>query len=66
MLIEVLLSGKEQRTPELPAAQLLPVFIDPTEAFSKESGDLLGSQYIVGFVIVNTGCFKAHVINSII
>jgi hypothetical protein len=45
MLIEILLVREEQRTSELPAAQYLPIFINPTYAFMKKLGDLLGAHY---------------------
>jgi hypothetical protein len=41
MLMEFLLSWKKQRTPELPAAQYLPVLINPAHAFPEIMGDLL-------------------------
>jgi hypothetical protein len=53
MLIKVLLSREKQRTPELPAAQLLPVLVHPTGAFAQVSGNLLGGQNIVIWIVVN-------------
>jgi hypothetical protein len=47
-LIEVLLSGEKERTPELPATQNLPVFVNPTRALTEIVGDLLGAQNIMG------------------
>jgi hypothetical protein len=40
-LIEILLPWKEQRTPELPAAQYLPMLINPGWAFAEIESDLL-------------------------
>jgi hypothetical protein len=45
-LIEVLLSWKEQRTPELHAAQYSPVLVNPATALPEKEGDLLKGQYI--------------------
>jgi hypothetical protein len=45
MLIKVLLSRKKERTPELPATQYLPVFINPTGAFPEILSSLLRGHY---------------------
>jgi hypothetical protein len=52
MLIEILLSWKKKRTPELPAAQYLPVFIHPADAFSEIQADLLGIHYLTAVYVV--------------
>jgi hypothetical protein len=52
-LIEVLLSGKKQRTPELPATQYLPVLVNPRWAFAEIKSDLLGSHYVPWGFFVN-------------
>jgi hypothetical protein len=44
-LIEILLAWKHKRTPELPAAQYLPVFVDPADAFLHILSDLLSCHY---------------------
>jgi hypothetical protein len=51
-LIEVLLSGEKERTPELHTAQQSPVLVDPAFAFPEKTGDLLRGHYgrIRGFV----------------
>jgi hypothetical protein len=52
-LIEILLPWKEQRTPELPAAQYLPVLVNPAWAFAEIKSDLLGSHYVPRGFFVN-------------
>jgi len=47
MLIEVLLRGKNERTPELPAAHQSPVFVNPTGALPEKQGDLLEAHYVI-------------------
>src|SRR5271157_1831256 len=44
-LIEILLVWKYKRSPELPAAQYLPVFVNPTFTFPEHLGDLLNCHY---------------------
>jgi hypothetical protein len=53
MLIEVLHRRKDQRTPELHAAQLLPMLIDPAQAFLEKAGDLLRGHYLLYAAYVN-------------
>jgi hypothetical protein len=44
--MEFLLGRKQDGTPELHAAQYLPVLINPAQTFFQILGDLLWSQYI--------------------
>jgi hypothetical protein len=60
MLIKVLLTGKKDCTPELSAAQLLPVLINPARAFLEKAGDLLGGHYAGLGRFVNGGLKHCH------
>jgi hypothetical protein len=55
MLIEVLLRWKTDGTPELHAAKVSPVFVDPTGTQLEKLGDLLRGQY--GILVIR---FKAR------
>jgi hypothetical protein len=50
--MEFLLAWKKDRTPELPAAQDLPVLIDPTFAFAQIMGDLLNRHYPILIIFI--------------
>jgi hypothetical protein len=43
--MEFLLRWEQDRTPELHAAQYLPVLVNPTQAFFQIGGDLLRGHY---------------------
>jgi hypothetical protein len=45
VLMEFLLSGENERPPELHTAQYLPVPVDPAQALSEVAGDLLRGHY---------------------
>jgi hypothetical protein len=54
MLIEVLLTGENERTSELPAAHQSPVFIKPACTLLEIFGDLLKGHYVILVVIFNS------------
>jgi hypothetical protein len=50
VLIKVLLRRKNERTPELPAAQQSPIFVNPRRALPEKLGDLLEAHYVIPLI----------------